>query len=1303
MDSEKIHSPNISSAPENSLPKSQNISATHSDSLSNASSNSTENEKFSPPQVTPKKGFGRFFKKRKAPESTEKILPPVSFAKLFRFATPNERIILYIGALFSVLSGITMPVMTLIFSNLSGAFIQYGNLSKNETTKAAKDYLNSQVKKYCLIYLGLAIYNFTASYVQNVTFSIVSERQNKRIREEYYRSALRQDMGWFDKESGGDLTTRLSSDISVIQDGIGVKLAYLIQYLSTFIFGIILAFYRGWKMAFVVVSIIPLILVVGVLMGVNVGKLAKKLQDQYAKSGSIANEAFSSMRTIMAFNSQPRELDRYTDSIENAIKTERNKAIALSLGLGGIFFFVYVMYSLGFWYGAKLIRDGQSDPTKVLNVFFALIIGGFSLGGAAPSLSAITSARGAAANVFDVIDRVSPIDPLDTEKGIKVESFEGEIEFKNVTFSYPTRKEVKALDNFSISVKPGQKIALVGESGCGKSTTIGLIQRFYDVLEGSVKIDGIDVRDYNVRSLRQNIGIVSQEPVLFDTTIFQNIQYGGKDMESLPPTKEMVEQACKDANIHNFIMSLPEKYDTIVGERGAQLSGGQKQRIAIARSLIRNPQILLLDEATSALDTESERLVQEALDRSAVNRTTITVAHRLSTIKDSDVIYVCGKGQVIEFGTHDELVARNGAYTALVNAQKINSESEDSSAISSESPEIKKIQIKKTVTTKSTNEKHEEELKDVKISKISGMSTLFKIYTSNTKSLIEFIPASIGSIINGMLFPIFSIFFSKILIAFGNPDLAQQKKDTDFYALLFFIFAVIVLFSVSIRTYYFALGSLGIMRDLRKKLYFSLINQESSFFDMKENGTGIITTRLSSEPEDVYKFGSESFPMLLNAGASLVTGIAIAFTKDWRLTLIILSVIPLLAFAQASNSKSITGRVKKSKGITESGAKEAAEAISNIRTVANLTREPTFINNFCTSNITPFKLSIRSCYIGGISYAFSQCAVFLVYSLAFYAGSRFVLNGTLTAENMFNTLYAVVFASVALGQASQFLGFIPKALVSSVKLTETLAITPKIDINNPNGESVSNIEGKIRGNDVKFNYPSRPHVKVLRGVNLDIKPGQTVGLVGSSGSGKSTIINLALRLYDVLDGSVSVEDINVKDWNLKKLRNEPTLVSQEPSLFDVTVAENIKYGKPGATQFEVEQAAKSSNIHKMILDLPDGYDTRVGSNGSQLSGGQKQRLAIARALIRNPRILLLDEATSALDTESEKLVQAALDEASVDRTTITIAHRLSTIQNADWIYVFDKGEIIEQGTHSSLLGLRGTYYSLVVQQSLTRN
>ncbi|OMH83424.1 Multidrug resistance protein 1 [Zancudomyces culisetae] len=801
------------------------------------------------------------------------------------------------------------------------------------------------------------------------------------------------------------------------------------------------------------------------------------------------------------------------------------------------------------------------------------------------------------------------------------------------------------------------------------------------------------------------MGLVSQEPVLFGVSIAQNIKWGAKDYENNPPTQEDVEEACKGANIHDFIMTLPEKYETLVGERGALLSGGQKQRIAIARALIRNPKILLLDEATSALDTESEKLVQDALDKSTLNRTTITIAHRLSTIKDSDMIYVFGKGQVIESGTHAELVTMEGAYTSLVKAQALR-ETSDATFVK-EVSEKKRKKPAYTIDDKvSEDTEYTEELSAKVFSKKRGgfgdFFWLLKKYSSQT---LIFIPAAITAFIGGCLFPSFSIVFSKMLSAFGNPNLEEQKKQTNLYALLFFLFAIASFVTIGLRTYLFGKGAVKMSVRLKRDMFSKIIYQDSEFFDQKINGSGALTSRLATEPDDVYKVNADAFPVILNAFGSLVAGVVIAFVRSWMLTLVILAVVPFLAIAQARQSKGVIGGVKKAKSTEELIAQEASESITNIRTVTSLSRENTFIESFVQQTTLPYKTTIKSHYINGIFYAFSTCAQYLVFSLIFYAGSRFVIGGHITTEQMFNAMYAIAFASIALGQSSTVMGFFPKGLNSSSTIRDLFGTEPKIAAFAKEPEEhkfilPSELKGDIKVDDVSFSYPTRPDIQALKHVNVNAAPGQTIALVGSSGSGKSTIINLILRLYDVSDGSVSVDSVDVRDWPLDKLRDHPSLVSQEPILFDCSASENIKYGKPDATDFEVQQASKAANIHNLLMDLPDGYNTRVGGKGSMLSGGQKQRIAIARALIRNPKILLLDEATSALDTESEKVVQHALDKASVGRTTISVAHRLSTIQDADWIYVFKNGKVIEQGNHESLIGLGGTYTSLVKQQSL---
>ncbi|PIA18590.1 ATP-binding cassette, sub-family B, member 4, partial [Coemansia reversa NRRL 1564] len=607
------------------------------------------------------------FSKYKKGAKKEKM-PMVSILKLFRFADRLDKVLLGIGMVAACASGVTMPLMTVIFSDLSGEFLTF-NFTGGMDSEENRQTLDSETRKYCWYFLGLGLGTWVIAMVQKLVWGIASERIGKRVRERFYEAILRQEIGWFEGLSTGELTTRISGDVNVVQGGIGEKFSFVVQYVTTFVVGVILAFTKGWQLTLVVLAVLPVVAGSASLMGILLARSTSGGQDAYAAAGSVADEVLGSIKTVMAFGGEEREAKRYREKIEAARATGQRKAWVVGGSMGFIMFSVYSVYALGFWYGGKLVREGRMDAAEVLNAFFALLIGGFAIGNAAPSIAAVGSARGAAVAVFGVIDRKSAIDAVDTEHGCSADGVRGEITLRGVHFAYPTRPEVAVLRGMDVHVAAGQRVALVGESGSGKSTLVGLVSRLYDAEQGTVLVDGVDVREYNVRSLRQQMGVIMQTPVLFGQSIHRNIVWGATgDRE---PTRDEVVAACKAANAHDFISALPDGYDTLCGERGAQLSGGQKQRIAIARALIRNPRILLLDEATSALDSQSEAAVQQALDAAAHGRTTITVAHRLSTVRDADIIFVVSQGVVVEAGSHDQLLAQGGAYARLVEAQQL--------------------------------------------------------------------------------------------------------------------------------------------------------------------------------------------------------------------------------------------------------------------------------------------------------------------------------------------------------------------------------------------------------------------------------------------------------------------------------------------------------------------------------------------------------------------------------------------------------------------------------------------------------
>jgi len=516
---------------------------------------------------------------------------------------------------------------------------------------------------------------------------------------------------------------------------------------------------------------------------------------------------------------------------------------------------------------------------------------------------------------------------------------------------------------------------------------------------------------------------------------------------------------------------------------------------------------------------------------------------------------------------------------------------------------------------------------------------------------------------------------------------------------------VAAIISLFLQIYMFNVAGGRYVRRLRAQVFATLMKQEVGFFDHTDNTLGALTSRLATDASSVADVVTKVWGDVVQLISTAVTGLTISFYHAWNLTLIILCVVPFMAAASMYESRIHRGYEDQTKKAYEKSGEVAAEAFKEIKTVASLTREEYFLNKYTAAIHHPHTLGKRKAYLSSVGHGASQGFQMYANALGFWAGFKLVSEGSVKADSLFVVIMAVTITAQGLGRSSTFTASWTKGKVAAIKTFELLHRQTKIDPDKP-GETPLHIDGNFEFKDISFAYPTRPDQKVFQGkFNLSGKNNQTVALVGPSGCGKSTTIGMLERFYDPLAGTVSLGSQNVNSYQLKDgLRKHLSLVGQEPILFDMSIRENILWGSSSesVTDDEIVQAAKMANIHEFILSLPNGYETNVGKGGSQLSGGQKQRVAIARALIRKPTVLLLDEATSALDSESEKLVQEALDKAigQKSRTVITIAHRLSTIQDADAIAVVKDGEVREFGTHFELLQLSGIYSDLVKQQSL---
>uniref|UniRef100_H3GAG3 Bile salt export pump n=1 Tax=Phytophthora ramorum TaxID=164328 RepID=H3GAG3_PHYRM len=1120
-------------------------------------------------------------------------------------------------------------------------------------------------------------------------------------------------IGWYDSSDPLTLSSRLTGDTVKIKDGMGQKLGDSVKYTCQFITGYVIGFVRGWDMSLVMACVMPFMVAsLGVLM-TSLRKRAVHSQQMYAEAGAVAEETLGSIRTVSSLNAEKLAIDKYNGRAAKAEETNIQMAKFSSAVFGLFMCSIWLMYAAGLWYGGSKVAHGKATPSEVFQSFFGVLMGTISLGQITPNISAVAEAKGAAAQIYKILDTTSSIDASKADEGEKPDHCAGRIQATNVNFTYPSRPDVQILNDYNVTIEPGQTVAFVGSSGGGKSTLISLLERFYDPNEGSILLDGRDVKTLNVKWLRSQIGLVSQEPVLFATTIFENIAAGGDNI-----TREQAVAAAKLANAHTFIMTLPQQYDTLVGEKGVSLSGGQKQRVAIARAIVREPKILVLDEATSALDAESERVVQAALNdlMAKTKMTTLVIAHRLSTIRHADKIVVVNAGHVVEEGPHDELVAiEHGFYRKLYTIQEEKAQ-EEANAVATSLAEANSgephTEIRQKRSSRSVISEHLEENKMAQLDMDVESEKSFTLFDAMAFSRPErpaFIVGIIAAAVMGCALPSSAVLISELVatmttnytlykVSNVQSALDDLKHDVMVYGLCYVGGSLVMFLAASTQNYCFKYMAEKLTSRLRDIHFTALCRQNIGFFDDKKNATGALTADLSTNATKVALISGDSQGRVVQAVFTFVAALVISFTTgSWLLTLVMLAVFPFLIAGQMVRMRQMKSSGHLSDELSAVGA-HASEALSNIRTVVSLGLEKSIYTKFSDLLEEPLASGRREAQLNGIALGFSSFILFATYSLVFWYGGKLVHDREINFKELMRTLMAIMMSAQGIGNATSFMGESDNALKAGKAIVDLRDRKPPIDAFQQDGRRLDQLQGKIEFKNILFRYPTRPEVTVLRNYNLTIEAGQTVAFCGPSGGGKSTCVSLIERFYDPVNGQVLLDGVDTRELNLNWLRSQIGLVGQEPTLFIGTIADNIAYGltdKP--TQQDIEEAARMANAHDFITKFPDGYATQVGMKGEQLSGGQKQRIAIARAILKNPNILLLDEATSALDSESEKVVQEALDKvvALKRRTTIIIAHRLSTIRKADKICMVSGGKIAEQGTHQELIKEKGIYAKLV--------
>ncbi|GMR44616.1 hypothetical protein PMAYCL1PPCAC_14811, partial [Pristionchus mayeri] len=1098
------------------------------------------------------------------------------------------------------------------------------------------------------------LFALVVEYVQNYLFTWASEQIGNECRRRFIGSILSRDSLQSEK-STGELSNQLSSHIDRMKEGLGEKVGEFVRCLSTFITCCTISFIIDWQTALILFWSGPVYLLTSLIpkLSANAAKQSLRISEEAA---GISEESILNVKTVVSCNGQKQmievsivhyffipliALQKYSSILQSGLSPSLRIAIVEGF-LDALSNFLYVLFHcIGLWWATVSYHNGRiPNAGDVFAVTFLALSSASSFSQLGPHLFAVMKARAAAAIVYETIEEVRGEDHSTMRPKADPSSADLHIEFRDVSYSFPSRSQ-PALRNLSFSIQAGQSLGLVGKSGCGKSTTLKLLTRVLEEQSGSILLDGFPLSDYDKRKWREMTGVVSQEPCLFTGSIRENICLGR------PFTDQEVEEAARIAHAHHFIDALDEGYSSLLGASGVSLSGGQKQRIAIARAIVSRPRLLLLDEATSALDSKSERIVQKALDSASQGRSTIVVAHRLSTIKSVDRVMVMQDGEVVESGEYSELrVKQGGLFSRMATEQEMErrqskeEEKREESEGSSEDDDTETVEIER----RESGEVVEGEFPSTK----GGFLAIIGRNKGQTAVIF----------LLGIMKALASILLSaRFFFIFGSLE------GDDYTPLLFWL--TVGTIAIGLYNFFFQFISKPIcqylgetmMNDVRVECLRSLLGRPMAYFDRQSTSPSACAVLLSQQPPTALSLIDHKLSTVVDGlvacfGVIILTFVVCLPSGVVGVSYLVFYLILLLSFEK------INDRAYQEVVEVDKSGELAMEIFDNVATIQQLAVEKYFQQKYdqiLERRDVPLSKKIRCQSIVHST----NWSIFLLFNfIATTIGVYFVYIGHYTTKQLFTTESLVA----DIGFATYVMSFSFKDMVAASSAAKLLfgLIDPSRE--EEENRRKPNSKGALKSKRVTFAYPSQPRRNVLNDVTFSVDQGKSIAFVGPSGGGKSTIVNLLERFYDPKSGQMLLDDLPFASLTSFQLRSEIALVSQEPILFRGSIMDNVRLGTEGVSEDEVKRACELANASEFIQEFHEGYSTLVGEKGRSLSGGQKQRIAIARALVRNPKVIILDEATSALDTQSEKVIRSALESSARGRTSVMIAHRLDTIR-----------------------------------------